>query len=963
MKDFVHLHLHTVNSILDGMLPIDKLFEKAKEFNMPAVAMTDHGNLFGAVDFFSKAKEVGIKPIIGMEAYMAADSIKNKSKESITHHLVLLAKNKTGYKNLCILMTAAYRDGFYRYPRIDKELLKQHHEGLIGLSACLKGEIPYNIYQHYLNNDDSLYIAEEKTMDMLNIFKDDFYLEIQHNKIPEQDIINSGIIKIGKKLGVGVVATNDCHYLEKEDSKAHDTLLCVQTKTTIYDTKRLKFNTDELFFKSRERMEEDFKDYSQEVLDLPVEIAKKVDFSFDFGTYHFPAVTDTDKDINDVFEKAVRDGFQKRVETNEKIKNNIDVYKKRLDMEIDVIKKSQFAAYFMIVSDFMTYAKDNGVETGPGRGSAAGSLVAYAMRITEIDPIEYDLMFERFLNPERVSMPDIDCDFADYGRDKVIKYVSDKYGKDNVAQIVSFGMMKAKNTIKDVARAIDDKNKVGFNTDKDPLSFQNMNKITKLIDDAEMSISDVMNEMPEFVKEIDKHPEYKEVIEISKKIENSKRHPSMHAAGVVIGDMPLQNLVPFYIREKKDINNKVKQVNMVAYDMKAVEKLGLIKFDFLGISTLTVIRRTAESVGLDIKNIPIDDEKTMELLRKGDTTGVFQLESDGMKNLVKALQPKTFKEIIPLVALYRPGPLNSGMVDMFVKAKNSTDGKIEDPEGVLSHEKIKPIVSDTYGVMLYQEQIMRIAVEAAGFSMGEADKLRKGIGKKDMAMIEKMGEHFISGCKGNNISEEKAEKLFGMIKKFGEYGFNKSHSASYAYMAYITAYLKTHYRTHYVAQLLSLWSNNAQDQDKVTKLWMEEKNNIKFLPVNINMSDKYFTVPGKNTIRVGLLVVKTVGEDLVDAIITERNKKQFDSVFDFVNRMQKFKLNSRAAVTLANVGAFDSFYMLPLHDRLLKRTEIQKEILETLEVLKKTRTKEKAAATRKAKKENQPDLFDGDNDE
>ena len=962
MKDFVHLHLHTVNSILDGMLPIDKLFEKAKEFNMPAVAMTDHGNLFGAVDFFSKAKEVGIKPIIGMEAYMAADSIKNKSKESITHHLVLLAKNKTGYKNLCILMTAAYRDGFYRYPRIDKELLKQHHEGLIGLSACLKGEIPYNIYQHYLNNDDSLYIAEEKTMDMLNIFKDDFYLEIQHNKIPEQDIINSGIIKIGKKLGVGVVATNDCHYLEKEDSKAHDTLLCVQTKTTIYDTKRLKFNTDELFFKSRERMEEDFKDYSQEVLDLPVEIAKKVDFSFDFGTYHFPAVTDTNEDINDVFEKAVRDGFQKRIETNEKIKNNIDVYKKRLDMEIDVIKKSQFAAYFMIVSDFMTYAKDNGVETGPGRGSAAGSLVAYAMRITEIDPIEYDLMFERFLNPERVSMPDIDCDFADYGRDKVIKYVSDKYGKDNVAQIVSFGMMKAKNTIKDVARAIDDKNKIDFNTDKDPLSFQNMNKITKLIDDAEMSISDVMNEMPEFVKEIDKHPEYKEVIEISKKIENSKRHPSMHAAGVVIGDMPLQNLVPFYIREKKDIDNKVKQVNMVAYDMKAVEKLGLIKFDFLGISTLTVIRRTAESVGLDIKNIPIDDNKTMELLRKGDTTGVFQLESDGMKNLVKALQPKTFKEIIPLVALYRPGPLNSGMVDMFVKAKNSPDGKIEDPEGVLSHEKIKPIVSDTYGVMLYQEQIMRIAVEAAGFSMGEADKLRKGIGKKDMAMIEKMGEHFISGCKDNNISEEKAEKLFGMIKKFGEYGFNKSHSASYAYMAYITAYLKAHYRTHYVAQLLSLWSN-AQDQDKVTKLWMEEKNNIKFLPVNINMSDKYFTVPGKNTIRVGLLVVKTVGEDLVDAIIAERDKKQFDSVFDFLNRMQKFKLNSRAAATLANVGAFDSFYMLPLHERLLKRTEIQKEILETLEVLKKTRTKEKAAATRKAKKENQPDLFDGDNDE
>ncbi|MDY0132828.1 MAG: DNA polymerase III subunit alpha [Desulforegulaceae bacterium] len=878
---FAHLHLHSEYSLLDGAIRFKQLFKKLKENNMDSVALTDHGTMFGAAEFYDLAKQEGIHPVIGCECYMAKRSLKDKTpQDKSSAHLVLLAENNLGYQNLCKLASIAKLEGFYYKPRIDDEVLKKYSKGLIALSACLKGEIPQLILKKDFEG------AKKKALFYNEMFgQNNFFLEVQKNGIQEQEIVNLGIEKLSKELSIPMVATNDCHYLNKEDSRAHEILLCVQTGKTIDDPTRFKFGTNSLYVKTPEEMQSDLGKYEGAVSNT-WEIAQRCQVEFDFNTYHFPAIElQPGESEDEMFEREALEGFKKRLEEVKKRnpKINEEEYQKRLQYEIDTIQNMGFSAYFIIVADFIRFSKNSNIPVGPGRGSAAGSMVAYSMGITDLDPIEHNLIFERFLNPERISMPDIDVDFCINGREKVFNYVVEKYGKDKVSHIITYGTMKSRGVLRDVGRALG-------------IPLKEVDYIAKLIPDKiGISLDESIEQEPEIMRTVEGRDDLMELIKVSKVLEGLTRHASTHAAGVVIGDKPLSDYLPLYSGKQDE--------TITQFDMEYVEKIGLVKFDFLGLRNLTVIAealRLIEKQGLlppDLKNLDFEDQATFELLKKGDTTGVFQLESSGMKDLLKRLKPESFNDIIALVALYRPGPLESGMVNDFVKRKHGEE-KISYPIA-----QLEPILKETYGVILYQEQVMKIASVLANYSMADADGLRKAMGKKIKSMMDEHRAKFLEGAKENKIAKDKAEYIFDLMEKFAGYGFNKSHSAAYALISYQTAYLKAHFPVAFMAALLNSEINSI---DGVVKFIDECKlQKIEILKPNINKSDTYFKVED-NKIRFGLAAAKNVGESVVDHIVEERQKNdEFKDIFDFCERCDLRKVNKRVVEALIKCGAFD----------------------------------------------------------
>jgi len=908
VSNFVHLHLHTEYSLLDGTIRIDQLLERVKQYQMPAVAITDHGTMFGVIEFYEKATKAGVKPIIGCEAYVAPRSLRDKTPmdHKGMSHLVLLAENQTGYRNLCQLATKASLEGFYHKPRIDKELLRGHSEGLIGLSACLKGEIPTLIQGGRIEE------ADEAARFYQELFGEgNFYLEVQNNGIEVQAKVNQALLDMSRRLSIPLVATNDCHYLDQKDVRAHDVLLCIQTGKTVNETDRLKFGTEELYFKSPEEMIEAFKDYPG-AIENTVKIAERCHVEFDFSTHHFPHFDlHSERSEAEIFEEKTRSGWEKRLARIKAKTPDIDEksYEERLAYEISVINSMGFPGYFLIVADFIEYAKKNNIPVGPGRGSAAGSLVAFALGITDIDPLEHGLLFERFLNPERISMPDIDVDFCKNGREDVFHYVVDRYGGEAyVAQIITYGKMMARAVIRDVGRALD-------------IALNEVDAIAKLVpEDPKISLEQAMEKEPRLAEKANANPDFAELLEISKALEGLNRHVSTHAAGVVIGDKPLVAYLPLYRGKKGEV--------LTQFDMNMVEKIGLVKFDFLGLRNLTIM---ADAINIiseqgktppDLINLDLLDKATYRLLSSGDTTGVFQLESSGMKDLMIRLKPEKFADVTALVALYRPGPIESGMVNDFVERKHGRK-RVE-----YLVPELEPILQETYGVILYQEQVMKIASELADYSMAEADGLRKAMGKKIAAKLARERERFLNGAIKNGIPEDKAKQIFEWIEKFGGYGFNKSHSAAYAMIAYQTAYLKAHFPVEYMAAVLTSEMNNS---DNVVKYIAECRNQgIPVLPPDINESNREFTVTGKD-IRFGLAAVKNVGESAIESIIHTRKEGNYASVCEFCQRVDIRKVNKRVLESLIQCGAFDSTgyhraqMMAAVEDALDYGQKIQKE--------------------------------------
>lgn len=885
-SNFIHLHLHTQYSLLDGAIRYDDLFKLAKEYKMSALAMTDHGNMFGAIEFYEKSQHYGIKPIIGCEVYVAPVSRFDRSKDGgikeASFHLVLLSKNIKGYRNLCKIVTAGYLEGFYYRPRVDKELLKANNEGLIALSSCLHGELPHLLLNG--NKEKALKVAKEYK----DIFDNNrFFLELQDNKLPEQKKVNEGLIEISRKLGIPIVATNDCHYLRKEEAKAHDVLLCIQTGKTVNAQDRLKFTTDEFYFKSPHEMEIAFNAYPEAIRNT-IEIAERCNLEIKLKEYHLPNYPiPNGEGIDSFFKNQARHGLEKRLQTmhenGEDIENKKLHYHERLEKELKIIEAMGFSGYFLIVADFIDHARKKAIAVGPGRGSAAGSLVAYSLGITNLDPIKHNLLFERFLNPDRISLPDIDIDFCIEGRDDVIKYVSDKYGRDNVSQIITFGQLKAKAVIRDVGRAMD-------------IPYSEVDTIAKLVPNTlNITIDDAIKQEPKLKEFILKDNRIKELIDIAKILEGLPRHASTHAAGVVISNKPLIEYLPLYKSPKEEVVT-------TQYAMKDVEKIGLIKFDFLGLKTLTVIdmaiRLVMEKTGIkiDVDNLKLDDNLTYKLLASGNTNGIFQLESSGIKELLRKLKPETFEDIMSVVALYRPGPLQSGMVDDFIKRKHGKASiKYELPQ-------LKEILSNTYGVIVYQEQVMEISRTLANFSPGDADVLRKAMGKKLPEEMVVQRERFIEGAKKNKVPQQKAEKIFDLMANFAGYGFNKSHSAAYALIAYQTAYFKAHFPVEFMAAILT---SDMSNTDNIIKYIGECRDmGIKILPPAINESKQDFTVID-NKIRFGLAAIKNVGGAAVDVILKIREQGQFTSIADFCARVDLRKVNKRVIESLIKCGAFD----------------------------------------------------------
>ncbi len=879
---FTHLHVHTQYSLLDGAIRIDALLKRAKEFGMDQLAITDHGTMFGVVEFYEKAHKAGIKPIIGCECYLAPRRLTDKTTmDKGNNHLILLAENQTGYQNLCRLATIAQLQGFYYKPRIDKEVLREYSEGLIALSACLHGEIPQKLK---VNQSDA---ADAAAREYQAIFgENNFFLEVQNNGIDEQEIVNQALLEMSQRLSIPLVATNDCHYLDKNDVRAHGVLLCIQTGKTIHDTDRFKFGTDQLYFKSKDEMHAYFKDYP-DALANTVDIAGRCEVEFDFNTYHFPKFEDASgASVDEIFDREVRAGFKQRFEAIKRHNPDADekIYLERLEYEIKTIKDMEFPGYFLIVADFIRYGKQNNVPVGPGRGSAAGSIVAYSLGITDLDPIEHGLIFERFLNPARISMPDIDVDFCINGREKVFKYVVDKYGGgDYVAQIITYGKLKTRAVIRDVGRALD-------------IPLKEVDALAKMVPDVlNISLDDALKQEPKILELAGERPEIDDLINICRVLEGLPRHASTHAAGVVIGDKPLVNYLPLYRGKKGEVVTQL--------DMKRVEQIGLVKFDFLGLRNLTVIDSAIKLIAQQGKTPPdllaldFDDQATYDLLSAGDTTGVFQLESSGMKDLLVRMKPACFDDVIALVALYRPGPLDSGMVDDFVERKHGRK-KVE-----YLVPQLEPLLNDTYGVIVYQEQVMKIAGDLANYSMAEADGLRKAMGKKIVEIMAEHRERFVSGAVANNIPKDKAVQIFDLMEKFGGYGFNKSHSAAYALIAFQTAYLKAHFPVEFMAALLT---SEMQSIDGVVKYIAECKTHqIDILPPDINASGIEFSVEdGK--IRFGMVAVKNVGEGPITGIIEAREEGAFASLFDFCERVDLKKINKRVLESLIKCGAFDS---------------------------------------------------------
>jgi DNA polymerase-3 subunit alpha len=882
--DFVHLHLHTQYSLLDGTIRLADLFKKARDFKMPAVAITDHGNMYGAVDFYQQAYKAGIKPIIGCELYMAPKSRFDKTSEGpgeTARHLIVLVKNLQGYRNLVKLTSTGFLEGFYYRPRIDKELLAKHSEGLIATSACLHGELADWILKGDLDK------AKASASQYRDIFGEgNFYLELMENGIPEQSLVNDKLIEIAKKLSIPLVATNDCHYLERTDSEAHEVLLCIQTGKTMDDAGRMRFSTDAFYLKSPDEMKELFS-YCPDAIENTVAIAEKCNLKLDFNQVFLPHFEiGQGRSLDEHLREMAKAGLEKLMP---KILQGKDPslrqkYEKRLERELDIIKSMGFAGYFLIVSDFINYAKSRNIPVGPGRGSAAGSLAAYAIGITEIDPIRYGLFFERFLNPDRKSMPDIDTDFCMEGRDEVIRYVSEKYGTDRVAQIITFGKMQAKAVIRDVGRALN-------------MPYGEVDRIAKLVPNVlNITLDEAIKQEPRLQEEQKKNEKVRRLLVLSRSLEGLNRHSSTHAAGVVISDKPLVERVPLCKSPNDDI--------VTQFSMNDLSAAGLTKFDFLGLKTLTVIRdalkfvEEGRGVRIDISDIPLDDRKTFQLLSKGETDGVFQLESRGMKEILVGMKPDCFEDIIALIALYRPGPLKSGMVQEFISRKQ---GKTKSTYEVPS---LEPILKETYGVILYQEQVMQIASALASYTMGEADTFRKAMSKKNSSEMEKEKPKFLAGALRNKIPEAKARKIFDQMETFAGYGFNKSHSAAYAMISYQTGYLKAHYPVEFMAALLTSEKGN---RDKVIKhISVCKEMGINVLPPDINQSVLDFSVDGGN-IRFGLAAVKNVGESAIESIIESRDRDgSFISFLDFCSRVDLRKINKRVVESLIKCGAFDS---------------------------------------------------------
>ena len=881
-SDFVHLHVHTQYSLLDGAIRIDNLLQRAADFGMHSVATTDHGTMFGAVEFYDKATRAGIKPIIGIEIYVAPRSRFDKTPldNKGLSHLILLAENQEGYRNLCKLASAAQLEGFYYRPRIDKQILRENSKGLIGMTACLHGEVPRRI------QDGTLELADAAAVEYLEIFgENNFFLEVQNNGIDIQDRVNAALVDMSQRLSIPLVASNDCHYLDRQDVRAHDVLLCIQTGKTIQDSNRLQFRTDQLYFKSKEEMHDFFGAYPG-ALSNTVDIARRCSLEFDFKNYHFPRFdTGSAQSVEDLFEEKVREGFARILERIKARDPQVDesVYLERLDYEIETIKDMGFPGYFLIVSDFIHHAKETGIPVGPGRGSAAGSLVAYSLGITDLDPLKHGLIFERFLNPARKSMPDIDVDFCIDGREDVYKYVAEKYGGgDYVAQIITFGKLKTRAVIRDVGRALD-------------IPLREVDAIAKMVPDVlNISLDNALKQEPRLAELAEKDPNVADLIQICRVLEGLPRHASTHAAGVVIADRPLVDYLPLYKGKKGEV--------VTQFDMKIVEKIGLVKFDFLGLRNLTVIAKTLELIRRqgktppDLQEIELSDPQTYELLSAGDTTGVFQLESSGMKDLLVRLKPETFEDIIALVALYRPGPMESGMIDDYVARKHGKKAV------AYLVPELEPILKETYGVIVYQEQVMKIAGSLANYSMAKADDLRKAMGKKIPEIMAGHRQGFVQGAVENKIPEKSARNLFDLIEKFGGYGFNKSHSAAYALIAYQTAYLKTHYPVEFMASLLT---SEMHSTDGVVKFIAECRHHaIPILPPDINQSEVEFTVDGSQ-IRFGLVAVKNVGESAIESIIASREEGSFLSLFDFCERVDLKKVNKRVIESLIKCGAFD----------------------------------------------------------
>ena len=872
---FAHLHVHTEYSLLDGASRVKELIRRTKELGMDSVAITDHGVMYGAVRFYKEAKAQGVHPVIGCEVYLAPGMRQERAEVDGTryYHLILLAENETGYRNLVELISLANIEGYYYKPRIDKELLRQYHEGIIALSACVAGEIPQAILRG--NNER----AEALIAEYVEIFgQDNFFLEIQDHGLPEEKTVNRALRELAKKYDIGLVATNDVHYVHADDSEFHDILLCVQTGRTINDPDRMRFSGPDYYLKSEEEMAALFADYP-EALENTAKIATRCQVDFTFGELQLPFYPLPEHfESDDAYLRAL---CEERLSS--RYADVTDEIRTRLDYELGVIHGMGYASYFLIVWDFINYARGHGVEVGPGRGSAAGSIVAYLLGITNIDPLRYALLFERFLNPERVSMPDIDIDFDDINRGRVISYVKERYGEDHVAQIATFGTMGAKGAIRDVGRVLE-------------MSFSEVSAITKLVP-AELNITleRALKESSDFRRLYDEDESVRRVIDLARRIEGLPRNISIHAAGVVIAKEPLASQVPVWVSEGTLVTE---------FDKDDVEALGLLKMDFLGLRTLTIIAdtvhhvRASHGIELDVDVIPLVDEKTSQMLCDGDTGAVFQMESAGMTHLVKDLQPKGFVDLIPTVALYRPGPLGSGMVTDFI------DGLHGKKEVVYMHPLLEPILKETFGVVLYQEQVMQIVQVLAGFSLGQADLLRRAMGKKKHDLLMAQKEIFLQGCAKNGLETSLANHIFDLLTHFADYGFNKSHSAAYGLLAWQTAYLKAHYPVEFMAGVLT----SIMDKTDKIPVYIQlcRQMGIKILPPDINSSAATFGIED-GAIRFGLAAVRNVGENAIVSMERVRAEGgKFRSLVDFCARVDMRAVNKRALESLIKCGAFDS---------------------------------------------------------
>jgi DNA polymerase-3 subunit alpha len=902
--EFVHLHLHTDYSLLDGACETTELLDEASRNKMPAVAITDHGNLFAAANFFYEASKRDVKPIIGCEVYVAKGSRHDRGEKSApvrsnnghdntetdlggksSNHLVLLCENLEGYHNLIKLVSAGFLEGFYYKPRIDYDLLAKHSRGLIALSACLNGVVTESVVDQKIDQ------ARENAYRLRDIFgKNNFFLEIQDQGLEIEKAVNRDLVRLSKETGIPLVATNDCHYLHHEDAHAQEVLLCIQTGKTMSDERRMKFATDQFYFKSAAEMATIFGEVP-EALSRTVDIAARCNVKIERIPNPFPEFNIPDGyNSSSYFEKVVRDGFASRVPILERqakqgaLSNSLAEYERRLTSEIEMIKKMRYEGYFLIVWDFIHYARAQGVPVGPGRGSAAGSLVSYALRITDVDPLQYNLLFERFLNPERVSMPDIDIDFCMRRRGELIEYVTQKYGRDNVAQIITFGTMAAKAAVKDVGRAMD-------------IPYGEVDRLAKMIPTTlGIELADALKESPQLKVAVDSDSKLTDLMSVALRLEGLARHASTHAAGVVISPRPLTDIVPVYKTNRDEITTQ--------FDMNALERIGLLKMDFLGLTTLTVLHdavRMVEQnrgVKIDLDNLGLTDEATYKLFARGETTAIFQFESHGMRDILRRYQPTRIEDLTALNALYRPGPIQGGMIDDFIGRKH---GKTK-----VSYElpQLQEILQETYGVILYQEQVMQIANRLANFSLGEADLLRRAMGKKKKEEMAAQRAKFMAGCAVNKIAEKKAERIFDLMEEFAGYGFNKSHSCAYALLAYQTAFLKTHYPVEFMAALLT---SEAGNTEKAVKYINESRGmSISILPPDVNESNLYFTPVGE-AIRFGLAAIKNVGENTAKAVRESRlSAGRFKTLYDFCERIEPRYLNKRVFESLIKSGAMDS---------------------------------------------------------